>query len=128
MVNNAHASYSAHGDLNTKQASDIAFEGGHVKFVNHKDGGLTHAMRFASETEVAENPYGYFITPSITSWYELKGDGLSNLEMRKRLNSFDYGSASIPLKDSKFLSNLNEYKPGKYPVFTQASVEASNPN
>ncbi|MCW8331038.1 NPP1 family protein [Photobacterium sp. SDRW27] len=123
-----HGSYSAHGDLNTKPASEIPFEGSHVKFVYHKEGGLTHALRFAKNNEIAENPYGRFVTPTITSWYELTGDFLSNLEMRNKLNSFDYGSATIPLKDSNFRTNLNKFKPSGYPTFTQESIEASNIN
>jgi hypothetical protein len=39
--------------------------------------------------------------------------------MRSKLNSFDYGSATIPLKDSTFLDNLNTFKPAGYPTFTQ---------
>ena len=123
-----HGSYSAHGDLFTREASELPFEGNHIKFVYHKDGATTHAMRFAKANEVAENPYGYFVTPTIVSWYELYGDGIANIDMRNRLNRYDYGSASIPLKDSKFLSNLNEFKPAGYPSFSVSSIESINPN
>jgi len=58
----------------------------------------------------------------------MHGDGVTNEQMRNKLNAFDYGSAIIPLKDSNFLTNLNTYKPASYPEFTQASVEASNPS
>ncbi|GAA0764790.1 NPP1 family protein [Ideonella azotifigens] len=122
-----HGGYSAHGDLYNKPVAEIAMQGNHVKIIYHKDGGLTHAMRFASATEPAENPYGQFVTPTITSWYELHGDGIDNATMRSKLNSFDYGSATIPLKDSNFLGNLNTYKPSGYPTFTQASVDAAKP-
>jgi hypothetical protein len=122
-----HGGYSAHGDLNNADVSTLALQNGHLKFVYHKDGALTHAMRFASSGEAAENGYGTFVTPLITSWYELKGDGVSNATLRANLNSFDYGSATIPLRDSNFLSNLNTYKPSGYPSFTQASIEASQP-
>lgn len=122
-----HAGYSAHGDLNNAAIGTLDQQNGHVKIVYHKDGALTHAMRFASTGELAENSYGSFVTPLIISWYELKGDGVSNATMRARLNSFDYGSASIPLKDSNFLSNLNTYRPAGYPAFTQASIDASAP-
>ncbi|MGF1682246.1 NPP1 family protein [Photobacterium minamisatsumaniensis] len=123
-----HGSYSAHGDLNTKSVQDLPMEGQQIKFVYHKDGGLTHAMRFAKPDEVAENNYGYFVTPVIISWYELTGDAISNEAMRNKLNSFDYGKATIPLKDSNFKTNLNTYKPTNYPTFTQESIEASNSN
>lgn len=120
-----HGSYSAHGDLYTRPANELPFEGTHPKFVYHKDGILTHAMRFAKSNEVAENGYGRFVTPAIVSWYELTGDGTDNQAMRNRLNAFDYGSATIPLKDSNFRTNLNRFRPSDYPEFTQASLEAS---
>lgn len=120
-----HGSYSAHGDLFTKAASELPFEGSHLKIVYHKDGILTHALRFAKDNEYAENPYGSFITPTIISWYQLEGDGLSNQEMRNRLNSYDYGSATIPMKDSNFKNNLNDYRPSGYPAFTDADIAAS---
>ena len=86
-----------------------------------------HVSELAKPGEVAENPYGQFVTPIIVSWYTVLGDGVSNEQMRNKLNAFDYGSAIVPLKDSNFLTNLNTYKPESYPEFTQASVEASNP-
>lgn len=122
-----HGGYSAHGDLNNEDVSSLPMQDGHMKIVYHKDGALTHAMRFAKSGEVAENAYGTFVTPPIISWYEFKGDGVSNTQMRANLNSFDYGSAIIPMRDDNFLTNLNTYKPAGYPTFTQASVEASQP-
>ena len=103
-------------------------------------------MRFAKPGEVAENPYHRFVTPPIASWYELKGDGLSNEEMRNRLNEFCYNccehcGGSIPVRDKDFLNNLNKFRPVYcdeiglclpgayvYPEFTQESIDASNPN
>ena len=72
-------------------------------------------------------PRGSFVTPAIVSWYEVRGDGVTNEQMRNRLNAFDYGSATIPLRDNNFLTNLNAFRPAGYPEFTQASVEASKP-
>ncbi|MCV2886000.1 NPP1 family protein [Aestuariibacter sp. AA17] len=119
-----HGTYSSHGDAITKPASELPFEGTHLKIVYHKDGALTHAMRFAKQpTEIAENPYGRFVTPTITSWYKIVGDGLSNADMRYRLNNYDYGSAHISVKDSSFLGSLNKAKPSSYPQFTQASID-----
>lgn len=121
-----HASYSAHGDLYTQEAAGLEKrDGTRIKFVYHKDGVLTHAMRFASNGEEAENPYGDFFAPVIISWYEVTGDGVANAEIRSLLNAYDYGSASIPLKDSKFLNNINENLPSGYPTFTNADIEAS---
>ena len=120
-----HGSYSAHGDLFTDAASNLPFENGHLKIVYHKDGITTHALRFAKNNEVAENPYGAFITPTIISWHELEGDGVSNAQMRHLLNSYDYGSATIPMKDNNFLSNINDYLPSGYPTFTSSDITDS---
>lgn len=121
-----HGGYSAHGKLYNAEIATLDQQYGHVKIVYHKDGVSTHAMRFAKIGEVAENAYGQFVTPPIVSWPVLWGDGLSNAQMRAKLNTFDYGSATIPLKDSNFLSNLNTYKPASYPSFTAASLDAAN--
>lgn len=59
---------SAHGDLTTESASNIAFTNGHLKIVYHKEGVGSHAFRFSNSTEQAENPYGAFVTPTIISW------------------------------------------------------------
>lgn len=120
-----HAGYSAHGTLYNTAAASLPMQNGHVKIVYHKDGILTHALRFASASEAAENPYGQFVLPALTSWYTLRGASLDNAAMRSRLNSFNYGSATIPMKDSNFLGNLNTSKPAGYPAFTQAAIDAS---
>lgn len=121
-----HGGYSAHGDLTNAAVNTLAVQNGHVRFVYHKDGALTHAMRFAGTTEfAAENPYGQWVAPAIVSWTAMTGDGVSNDTMRSLLNGFDYGSANIPLKDSNFLGNLNSYRPAGYPAFTQASLDAA---
>lgn len=122
-----YAGYSAHGKLYNVEAAQLPLQYGHVKIVYHKDGVTTHALRMAGASETAENGYGQFVTPTIISWYELRGDGLSNEQMRNKLNAYDYGSATIPLRDNNFLTNLNTYRPAGYPEFTQASVEASKP-
>lgn len=114
-----HGSYSAHGDLFTKPLSELPMENGHLKVVYHKDGILTHALRFAKSNEVAETAYNRFVTPPIISWYEMQGDGIDNQGLRDRLNQYDYGSATLPVKDSRFLYNLNRFKPEGYPIFTE---------
>ncbi|KZN58875.1 NPP1 family protein [Pseudoalteromonas luteoviolacea] len=120
-----HGSYSAHGDLYTKPASKLPFENGHLKIVYHKDGILTHAFRFAKSNEVAENNYNRFVTPNIISWYAMQGNGVSNQTLRAKLNQYDYGSATLPVKDSRFLYNLNRFKPANFPTFSNADVTAS---
>lgn len=121
-----HGSYSAHGSLTTKTFSELDKEGNHIKFVYHKDGVLTHAMRFAKSGEGAENNYGRFVTPDIVSWYTMYGDGVSNSDLRYKLNTYDYGKANVPIKDSNFLTNINEGKPSNYPTFTDSSITSSN--
>ncbi|MCG9682339.1 NPP1 family protein [Vibrio sp. Isolate23] len=123
-----HGSVSCHGDMETKSRGELPMDGEHLKVVYHKDGAGTHCNRFAKPGELAENHYGKFVLPTITSWYELQGDGLTNQQMRDKLNSFDYGSASIKVRDSSFLSHINRWRPSGYPEFTQESVEDSNPN
>jgi Necrosis inducing protein (NPP1) len=120
-----HGGYSAHGKLYNKPLAELPMQDGHLKIVYHKDGVSTHAMRFAKQDEVAENPYGMFLMPNVTSWYTLQGDGIDNPTMRARLNSFDYGSATIPVRDDNFLDNLNTSRPAGYPAFTAASVDGS---
>ena len=51
------------------------------------------------------------------------GDGISNSRLRHLLNSYNYGSATLPIKDSRFLDNLNEYKPQGYPYFRPENVD-----
>jgi len=120
-----HGSYSAHGALYSEAAANLPTQNGHMKIVYHKDGALTHAMRFAESGETAENGYGTFVTPTIISWATMKGDSVTNAQLRADLNSFNYGSATIPMMDSNFLSNLNTYKPSSYPTFTSASFDAA---
>ena len=121
-----HGGYSAHGKLYNAAIGSLSTQNGHLKIVYHKDGVTTHAMRFASSGEAAENAYGSFVSPAIISWMALKGDSLNNAQMRDKLNAFNYGSATIPLKDSNFLNNLNTYKPSEYPSFTAASLDATH--
>jgi len=121
-----HATYSAHGRAITKEFPAHDSDQTTVRVVYHKDGLLTHAMRFANKDESAENPYGEFVTPPIVSWCELTGDNLTNRDMREKLNAFDYGKATIPVKAGQFIPNLNKAKPKEYPEFTPESVDVSS--
>ncbi len=114
-----HGGASAHGGMATKALSEIPRDSaGHIKIVYHKDGGGTHALRFASSDESAENPYSNFVTPTIISWFNMIGDGINNADLRNKLNTFDYGDASLDIRDSVFISRLNQFKPSGYPQFT----------
>ncbi|TMW58377.1 hypothetical protein Poli38472_009936 [Pythium oligandrum] len=121
----SHGSYSAHGKMYAKAASDIPNQDGHLKFVYHKDGTGTHAFRFAKNNEDAENPLRTFVFPTVVSWYTMKGDGIDNAGLRDKMNSHNYGSATMPIKDSTFLNNINNFRPSGFPVFTQDSVNNS---
>eukprot|EP00924_Labyrinthula_sp_SR-Ha-C_P001956 snap_masked-scaffold_30-processed-gene-3.86-mRNA-1 protein AED:0.01 eAED:0.01 QI:0/-1/0/1/-1/1/1/0/247 len=112
-----HGSYSAHGDLNTAPASEIGNQDGHLKFVYHKDGVSTHALRFADTNEAAENSYGTFVTPVVISWFEASTGYITNSNYRSLMNGFDFGSANMVVVDSRFLSRINSYLPSGYPQF-----------
>ncbi|MCF6764182.1 NPP1 family protein [Thiotrichales bacterium 19S3-7] len=113
-----HGSYSAHGKLITRVISEIPTTDGHIMVVYHKDGALTHAMRFAKTGEIAENPYARFVTPTIVSWQEIHGDAAhDNTTMRHLLNTFNYDHAVIPMRDDNFIVNVNQFKPDDYPTF-----------
>ncbi|MEM7125615.1 MAG: NPP1 family protein [Chloroflexota bacterium] len=114
-----HGSVSQHGSAETRSISELQLEQGHMKVVYHKDNIRTHAMRFAKENELAENPYGSFVIPTLVSWYNLTGDGLDNALMRNRLNSFDYGAANLPINNRNFLEKVNDIKPLGYPIFSK---------
>ncbi len=124
-----HGTYSYHSTAVTQSEAELAKDGGgHLKYVYHKDGVSTHAMRDAGKDEQAENPYGVFVTPPIISWYEFYGDGLNNATMRGLFNSFDYKSANLPTTDANFLRKINDHKPSNYPSFSVADAAASNSN
>jgi len=120
------AAHGEHSSVETATASELETDSnGHIKIVYHKESGNSHVFRWAKTDEDAENPYGYFVTPTIVSWYEMTGDNVSNATLRNDLNTYDYGDANFATNDSHFLSNLNAGLPSGYPTFTQASVEAS---
>ncbi|TMW58379.1 hypothetical protein Poli38472_009938 [Pythium oligandrum] len=120
-----HGGFSAHGAMTNLPANQIPQEGGRLKFVYHKDGVATHAIRFAKTNEAVENPTGAFVVPTLVSWFTMKADSINNAGLRNNLNSFDYGNANMPIKDSNFLNSLNKFRPAEYPAFTQASVDNS---
>eukprot|EP00924_Labyrinthula_sp_SR-Ha-C_P014378 maker-scaffold_20-snap-gene-4.49-mRNA-1 protein AED:0.00 eAED:0.00 QI:218/1/1/1/1/1/2/90/247 len=112
-----HGSYSAHGDLFTDEAGNLGTQNGHLKFVYHKEGVGSHALRFSDSSEVAENAYGSFVTPPIISWFEATSESLTNAEYRSLMNGFNFGSANLVITDSRFLNRVNEYRPEGYPQF-----------
>jgi hypothetical protein len=62
-------------------------------FVHHRALVQTNSFRFVRSGEKAENPYGKFVTPTIVSWYIMKGDNISNSRPRKKFYTINYGGA-----------------------------------
>lgn len=121
-----HASASQHSGMETKAVAGLANSNGNIKFVYHKDGGLTHAFRFASTTEPAENSYGVWVRPPLASWWNLKSNSptvITPKVMRDRLSTWSYGQANFPLRDDRFLAKLNANNPSGYPDFTQYDID-----
>jgi len=94
-------SVSAHGLWNTRildRGDQIHFEQGtHPKIVYHKDGGSTHAFRFADDND--EPPENHW-----QSWRWGGGAGLIMWEwiewsLRVKLSQYDWGSASMAVRD-----------------------------
>ncbi|TMW58383.1 hypothetical protein Poli38472_009942 [Pythium oligandrum] len=121
----SHGSFSAHVKLQTKPADQLDKQDGHLKFVYHKDGGLTHCFRFAKPNEVAENPAGAWVLPTLVSWYTMQGDGIDNAGLRDKFNNYDYGTASLQIKDSGFRWNINTFRPSEFPEFSDDDVSNS---
>ncbi|MGP4021249.1 NPP1 family protein [Saccharopolyspora sp. 5N708] len=111
-VHNDEAKYvsaSAHGDYDTKPASEVAWEGSHAKIVYHKDEPGTHAFRFASGDEQPENHKGAWQYPTLVSWDSFPSG------IRDKLTSADFGKASLGIKDGSFEGNLENAKPQDIP-------------
>ena len=123
--NPTHVSVSAHGKLSTNTWSNTPKLQEHPKVVYHKDGLLTHAFRFAKKDENwAENPYHDWLTPTIVSWYTMKGS-ISNSDMIYKFSRFDYGSANLPIQYENMLNKLNTYKPMDYPEYNYSDLSNS---
>src|SRR5439155_26699114 len=100
-----HASYSAHGKVITEHRSRLDFDEGKertVKIVYYKDGVLTHAFRFAKVGETAENHSKEWVTPTLVDWHMMKSNALSNVELRTKLDQYDFGQANCSVNDKNF--------------------------
>ncbi|MFD3684515.1 NPP1 family protein [Nocardiopsis sp. NPDC058631] len=101
-----HVSASAHGDYDTRPASEVLWEGTHPKIVYHKDGASTHAFRFAAgHDDPPENHYGVWQYPALVSWDHYPPG------IREAFTSADYGSAQLDLRDGSFPGALDRAKP-----------------
>jgi len=112
---------SAHGDYITRSWSSVPKSGTHVKVVYHQEGGLTHALRYAGQSEnTAENPTKKWVTPPLVSWYHM-----GNF-IRSKLNTFSFGTASMKTIDGSFDKDVFKLFPQaegasttKYPVYAR---------
>lgn len=103
-VHNDKAQYvsaSAHGGYKIMDADKVRWDGTHPKIVYHKDGGFTHAFRFATEgDEPPENHYGQWRRSTLVSYNGFPSG------LRDKLFSHDFGKATIGIKDSQFAANV----------------------
>lgn len=126
-----YVSYSDGGEDMTMEGVNSLFnsaneQNGHRKFVYHKKGTGLHCFRPAKSYEVAENSCKAFVTPTIASWFTMAGDGLTNEQLRAKMNSEDkIAHSEFPHADSRFLSILNKHKPDAFPAFSEDSVANS---
>lgn len=101
-----YVSTSAHGSYTTTATSGVRFDGTHAKIVYHKDGASTHAFRLAnSNDEPPENAKGTWQYPPLVGWNGYPAG------VRDTLTSYNFGSATLGIKDSTFNSHLSSAKP-----------------
>ncbi|KAH7109740.1 necrosis inducing protein-domain-containing protein, partial [Dactylonectria estremocensis] len=98
---------SKHGDYETRWATDLRWQDTHPKVVYNKDGGSTHAFRFANEEDDSiENHKGVWFFGALVDYYGMP------IDIRDKLMSYDFGSASIGISDANFKSNLDKARDG----------------
>lgn len=102
---------SAHGDYDTKDADDVRWEGDHPKIVYHKDGGSTHAFRFAGAADDGiENHRGVWFRGALVGY-----NGFPAGAVRDTLMAHDFGSASIGISDANFKKQIDYARNDKVP-------------
>lgn len=103
---------SRHGGYDIRPAGAVRMDGTHPKIVYHKDGGSTHAFRFANETDDrVENQTGNWHYPAPVSWEAL------NPSMRDTIENHSYGKASFDIRSAVFSGKLAQAKPAEVPAF-----------
>jgi hypothetical protein len=106
-----YVSTTQHSSQVTYPRSQVRFEGSHPKAVYHKDGASTHFFRLANgNDEPPENHYHNWRYPPLVDW-----NGFPTVELRDKLMTADFGSATIKIKDGSFESLLNAAKPAGIP-------------
>lgn len=97
---------SAHGKYSKKRTGDLLWDGTHPKIVYHKDGGLTHAFRFAtSADDVVENHKGVWFRGALVNYSGFPSG------VRDKLFNHDFGKANVAIKNENFASNIDNSKP-----------------
>lgn len=108
-VQNNEAQYvstSNHGSFTVHNRSAIRWDGTHAKVVYHKDGISTHCFRAATAgDEPPENHKGTWQRPPLVGWNGYPAG------LRSTLTSYNFGSATLGIKDSTFNSHLSSAKP-----------------
>jgi hypothetical protein len=101
---------SRHGDYTTKN-------------VYHKEGGTTHAFRFANaKDDKIENHKGVWFRGALVSWNGFPGN------TRGILVNHDFGKASMAIKDSSFKSNIDKARNKGAPGFDSGRDDGSPGN
>jgi hypothetical protein len=109
-------SVSQHSGYETKPASELQFEDSHAKVVYHKDGGSTHAFRFAKSDggdEPPENHDGAWQRGSLVGWDNYPSGIRDKLATAKFLDQAGKESATFKLRDDRFSDALAEAKPSE---------------
>jgi hypothetical protein len=82
----------------------------------HKDGGSTHAMRFAKWGEVPEAwPDQGWDHPALVSWGSYPKSNDPSKDLQDIMNGSSWGNANFPLQDGKFDDTLNRAEPTGIP-------------
>lgn len=113
-----HASFSAHGGATTRAREELSFDAGKgdtVKVVYHKDDVRTHAFRPAKPNEQAENELRTWVTPTVVEWEWMASDAVTNAQLRKQFNEYDFGSANCSFNDKNFPNEIAKNPPQEYP-------------
>ncbi|KAL2123586.1 hypothetical protein VTJ04DRAFT_4041 [Mycothermus thermophilus] len=109
-VRNNKAEYvaaSRHNGYTINKASDVRWLGTHPKIIYHKDGGLTHAFRFAKAAdEKIEDHKGVWFRGALVSY-----NGFPSTAIRDKLCAYDFDEVTIAFKDAEFAGNLRKAKP-----------------
>ncbi|MFE7751946.1 NPP1 family protein [Streptomyces sp. NPDC057428] len=92
---------SAHGAYDVRPAGEVRWEGTHPKVVYHKDGGSTHAFRFANaDDDPPENFYHDWRRPALVSYNGFPSG------LRDKLYGADFDHATMGTRDSAFPYDL----------------------